>query len=57
VQDRVETLPARMFEEARSADVRIGLPLKELTAGLYFMRLEASLGRTKESRELVFVVR
>jgi hypothetical protein len=52
---RHQSLPSAAFT-GRTADVRIGLPLKDLAPGRYVLRIDAKQGRAEASRTLAYDV-
>jgi len=50
-----QSLPGVAFD-GRTADVRLGLPLKTLAAGNYVLRIQAQQSRAETSRTVAFVV-
>jgi VWFA-related protein len=54
-QVRHQTLQSATFT-GRYADVRIGLPLKNLASGSYVLRIDAKQGRAESSRTIGFIV-
>lgn len=57
VVDRPQEIAAGRFGDARAADLRFEVPVKELPAGAYVLTIEASVGATTAHRDARFWVR
>jgi VWFA-related protein len=57
VMDQPYDLPAPQFTAARSADVRIDLPVTRLRPGDYLLSIDAALGTASARRESRFAIR
>ena len=52
----LRTLDEESFGRSRAADVRFELPVSELGPGPYLLRVEASAGKGRATREVRFAV-
>ena len=57
VVDEASTVDADDFKPTRSAEYRLELPLERFSTGQYLLTIEATLGKTRVSRDLRFSVR
>ena len=55
--DRTETIDVARFDANRSADVRVDIPVSQLSPGIHRLRIEAFAGAAVAHRDITFRVR